>query len=192
MLLNKLIAVIALIAISFVLPVSKSHVAFAMPEVPDAIRNQLYDLGVIDRSKVAGELSALNMFWALGLANKNEILEKGPMMDSKYGGAGNFASTGGWTLAKGSAMDHYSMHSLVTLSPDQQKMVEEVSKNIFRPCCRNPVYFPDCNHGMAMLGILELKASQGANESELYAISKQVNDVWFPPVEQKNNGGCSV
>src|SRR3989344_2194479 len=51
----------------------------------------------------------LNMLWALGLGNKNSILENGPMMDPRYGGAGNFASTGGWTLAQGSAMNHYSM-----------------------------------------------------------------------------------
>ena len=58
----------------------------------------------------------LNIFWAFGLANKNEILEKGPMSDPKYGGAGNFASTGGWTIAKGNAMDHYSAYELVKLS----------------------------------------------------------------------------
>src|SRR3989344_88410 len=103
----------------------------------------------------------LNMLWAFGLANKNPILESGPMMDPKYGGAGNFASTGGWTLAKGNAMDHYSMHKFVTLTEEQQALVEKVSKGIFRPCCNNSTYFPDCNHGMAMLGLLELMASQG-------------------------------
>src|SRR3989344_1367366 len=47
----------------------------------------------------------LNLFWALGLANKNPILEdKTEMMNPAYGGAGNFASTGGWTLARGDAM----------------------------------------------------------------------------------------
>src|SRR3989344_7717085 len=30
----------------------------------------------------------LNLLWALGLGNKNTILEKGPMSDKKYGGAG--------------------------------------------------------------------------------------------------------
>ena len=30
----------------------------------------------------------LNLLWALGLGNKNEILENGPMTDKKYGGAG--------------------------------------------------------------------------------------------------------
>ena len=43
----------------------------------------------------------LNLFWALGLANKNPILENGEMADPRYGGAGNFASTGGWTIARG-------------------------------------------------------------------------------------------
>src|SRR3989344_9479165 len=96
----------------------------------------------------------LNMLWAFGLANKNPILEQGPMMDPRYGGAGRFASTGGWTLAQGSAMDHYSAHQFVTLTGEQQLLVERVSKNIYRPCCDNPTYFPDCNHGMAVLGLL--------------------------------------
>src|SRR3989344_821240 len=42
----------------------------------------------------------LNLLWALGLGNKNEILEKGPMTDLRYGGAGNFASTGGGVFAE--------------------------------------------------------------------------------------------
>lgn len=131
----------------------------------------------------------LNMLWAFGLANKNPILENGPMMDPKYGRAENFASTGGWTLAKGNAMDHYSMHKFVTLTPEQQTLVEKVAKNIYRPCCKNSTYFPDCNHGMAMLGLLELKASQGANEEEMYNIAQKVNNLWFPKVEKS---GCSV
>src|SRR3989344_8081010 len=129
----------------------------------------------------------LNGLWAFGLANKNDILEHGPMMDRKYGGAGNFASTGGWTLAQGSAMDHYSMHKMITLTPEQQKKVENTSKNIFRPCCKNSTYFPDCNHGMAMLGLLELLAKQGATEEELYQVAEKANTLWFPP---KPTGGC--
>ena len=122
----------------------------------------------------------LNMLWAFGLGNKNEILEKGSMMDTKYGGADRFASTGGWTLAKGSAMAHYSTHSFVTLSAEQQAMVERVAKSIYRPCCDNPTYFPDCNHGMAMLGALELMASQGVSEAEMYRAALILNSYWFP------------
>lgn len=130
----------------------------------------------------------LNVFWALGLGNKNKILEDGPM--TTYGGAGspaealakagNFASTGGWTIADGNAMEHYSKHQFVILTPERQRLVEEVSKNIYRPCCGNSTYFPDCNHGMAMLGLLELMASQGISEKEMYKIALQVNSYWFP------------
>src|SRR3989344_930465 len=130
----------------------------------------------------------LNMLWALGLGNKNEILEKGPMIT--YSGAdspaealakaGNFASTGGWTLAKGDAMAHYSKHSFITITQTQQLLVEEVSKNIYRPCCDNPTHFPDCNHGMAMLGLLELMAFPAVFESDMYKIALAVNSYWFP------------
>ena len=122
----------------------------------------------------------LNLLWAFGVGNKNPILENGPMMDKQYGGAGNFASTGGWTLAKGNAMTHYSMHSFVILTPEQQALVERVAKNIYRPCCDNSTYFPDCNHGMAMLGLLELMASQGVSENDMYKVALQVNTLWFP------------
>jgi len=122
----------------------------------------------------------LNLLWALGLGNKNPILENGPMNDKQYGGAANFASTGGWTLAKGKAMDHYSMYNFINLTPQQQALVETVSKRIYRPCCDNSTYFPDCNHGMAMLGLLELMASQGKSEAEMYKVALIVNSYWFP------------
>lgn len=123
----------------------------------------------------------LNLLWALGLANKNVILEKGPMVDKKYGGdAGKFASTGGWTLSSGNPMGHYSRHVLVRLTSEQQSLVERVSQNIYRSCCGNSTYFPDCNHGMAMLGLLELMASQGVSEGDMYRVALQVNAYWFP------------
>lgn len=132
----------------------------------------------------------LNLFWAFGLANKNEILEKGPMVN--YDGkepassaeamekAGKFASTGGWSLAKSGAMDYYSKYPFIVLTTEQQEVVERVSKNIYRPCCGNSTYFPDCNHGMAMLGLVELMAVQGMSEEEIYKIALRVNSYWFP------------
>jgi len=121
----------------------------------------------------------LNLLWALGLGNKNSILENGPMSDPRYGNPGRFASTGGWTLAKGNAMEHYSKHLFINLTPPQQALVEKVSKNIYRPCCNNSTYFPDCNHGMAMLGLLELLASQNKSEDEMYKAALQMNSFWF-------------
>jgi hypothetical protein len=121
----------------------------------------------------------LNLLWAFGLSNKNPILEEGPMM--KYSGdASRFASTGGWSLAKGDVMDHYSKHEFVKLTKAQQELVEKVSQNIYRPCCNNPTYFPDCNHGMAMLGLLELLAKEGLSEQEMYKIALKANSFWFP------------
>jgi hypothetical protein len=124
--------------------------------------------------------TVLNLLWAFGLSNKNPILEEGPMQDPRYGGPDRFASTGGWTLARGNVMDHYSTYEFVMLTSEQQSLVEEISKNIYRPCCGNSTYFPDCNHGMAMLGLLELMAAEGASEEEMYEAALQVNSYWFP------------
>ncbi|OGY56681.1 MAG: hypothetical protein A2119_02970 [Candidatus Colwellbacteria bacterium GWA2_46_10] len=183
---------------------------FTIPVVWGDLGKQLVEVGVIDAAKFEsiyasqGGLSApekellsgntpgqlvmdqsnahvlLNLLWAFGLANENPVLTEGPMSDPAYGGAGGFASTGGWTISKGDAMEYYSKYPLVVLSPEQQALVENVSKGIYRPCCGNSTYFPDCNHGMAMLGLLELMASQGANESEMYEAALQVNSYWFP------------
>jgi len=150
--------------------------------LPVEFRNMLEqnaDGKIVMTNQNAGYL--LNLLWALGLANKNSILEdKNEMMNLTYKGAGNFASTGGWTLAKGNAMDHYNMHPLVMLTANQQAVVDRVSRNIYRPCCGNSTHFPDCNHGMAMLGLLELMASQGVGEQDMYKTALAVNSYWFP------------
>ncbi len=143
---------------------------------------QLLD-GTTDKPTIITRENAgliLNLLWALGLGNKNDILDAGPMMDKQYGGAGGFASTGGWNLAAGQAMNHYSHHAFVTLTSDQQGLVQRVAQNIYRPCCNNPTHFPDCNHGMAMLGALELMASQGADEATMYHTALTLNAYWFP------------
>lgn len=134
------------------------------------------------RLKITPENSAylLNLFWALGLANKNPILDSGEMTDQAYGGASGFASTGGWTLARGEPMAHYSQHSFINLTPAQQALVDKVSRGIYRPCCNNSTHFPDCNHGMAMLGLLELMAAQGVSEEAMYQAALAVNSYWFP------------
>jgi hypothetical protein len=123
----------------------------------------------------------LNMLWAFGLANDNAILTEGEMTDEAYGGdASNFASTGGWTLAKGDVMNHYSTHAYVSLTQKQQALVDRVSSGIFRPCCGNSTHFPDCNHGMAMLGLLELMAVNNVSEQQMYDVALKVNSFWFP------------
>ncbi|MEX1052330.1 MAG: hypothetical protein WEC80_00605 [Patescibacteria group bacterium] len=122
----------------------------------------------------------LNFFWAVGLANKTKILDEGDMVKYSEGNAGNFASTGGWSLGKSDAMEYYSNNLLIPLTEEQEELVLEVSSNIYRPCCGNPTSFPDCNHGMALLGVLELMASQGATEIEMYEAAKYISSFWFP------------
>lgn len=122
----------------------------------------------------------LNFFWAVGLANRNTILTEGPMVQNSDGKVENFASTGGWSLATKPISDLYASLDLIPLTEEQQKLVEEVAQGIYRPCCDNPTHFPDCNHGMAMLGILELMASQGANTDQMFEAAKYINAYWFP------------
>lgn len=139
----------------------------------------LTENGTIDPSKLP-QVTELNLLWAYGLANKNQVLENGPIQDIRSGGPTNMASVGGWTVTTGGVMDHYSKHALATLTPDQQALVDKIAKGIYRPCCNNSTYFPDCNHGMAMLGLLEYFASQGATEDEMWNAAITANMSWFP------------
>ena len=122
----------------------------------------------------------LNFFWAVGLANKNSILTEGLMVQNSGGQVEGYASTGGWGLAAKPVTELYASMDLIPLTAEQQKRVEEVASAVYRPCCNNPTHFPDCNHGMAMLGILELMASQGASTDEMFQAAKYVNAYWFP------------
>lgn len=122
----------------------------------------------------------LNYFWAVGLANKNPILTEGPIVQNSGGQIERFASTGEWTLASKPIAEIYASADLIPLTSEQQARVEEVAAGVYRPCCNNPTLFPDCNHGMAMLGLLELMASQGASTDQMFEAAKYVNAFWFP------------
>jgi hypothetical protein len=122
----------------------------------------------------------LNFFWAVGLANQNSILTEGPMVQYSDGQVERFASTGGWSLATKPVTELYASMDLIRLTAEQQKLVEEVAAGIYRPCCNNHTLFPDCNHGMAMLGVLQLMASKGATAEEMFEAAKYINAYWFP------------
>ena len=122
----------------------------------------------------------LNFFWAVGLVNANPILTEGPITQRSEGQIDRFASTGGWTLGAKPVTDLFASRELILLNPEQQARVEDTAALIYRPCCNNPTLFPDCNHGMAMLGLLELMASQNASTSEMMEAAKYVNAFWFP------------
>jgi hypothetical protein len=122
----------------------------------------------------------LNFLWAFGLANKNSLLEEGPMVQYSDGDIEGFASTGGWTLATKPIADLYASAPIISLSSEQQARMEVVAAGVYRPCCNNPTAFPDCNHGMAMLGLLELMATEDATVDEMFTAAKNVNAFWFP------------
>lgn len=101
------------------------------------------------------------------MVNKNAILADGPVVEESNGHFEKFASTGGWTLAAKPMTKLYATLDLIPLTVEQQKMVEEVAAAVYRPCCNNSPLFPDCNHRMAMLGLLELMAFQGATTDQM-------------------------
>lgn len=121
----------------------------------------------------------VNTLWALGLTQKSDVLDKGVMGTTYRDRLDGFASTGGWTLGSKEATELYSSADIVPLTQYQQDLVAKVSSGIYRPCCGNPASFPDCNHGMAILGLLELMASQGATEDEMYSAALAFNSYWF-------------
>lgn len=138
--------------------------------------------GSNEKIKITRENSyfLLNFFWAAGLGNKSKVLTDGDMVKYGNGQAGGFASTGGWSLAKSNPMDYYAKETLISMTSEHESLVEEVASNIYRPCCGNSTAFPDCNHGMALLSVLQLMASQGATEDEMYQAGKYFSAFWFP------------
>ncbi|MBI4101480.1 MAG: hypothetical protein HY443_00755, partial [Candidatus Nealsonbacteria bacterium] len=138
--------------------------------------------GSDEKIKIAPENSyfLLNFLWAMGITNKNSILDEGPI--SQYGSdqVGNFASTGGWTLGKTEATKFFSRYEIVKLNQDQQAVLEDFAFNSYRPCCSNPTGFPDCNHGAAALALAEIMASQGASADQIFEAFKYLNAFWFP------------
>ena len=121
----------------------------------------------------------VDMLWALGLAQKSIVYEEGPMGKEYKKDAGNFASTGGWSLARGEAMQYLNRFDLIPLTPEQQKKVGDIAQNVYRPCCGNSTWFPDCNHGMAALAAIELMVAVELNEKAIYRNVLALNSYWF-------------
>ncbi len=121
----------------------------------------------------------VNTLWALGLTNKVKVLDEGPMRGKGMETA-NFASTGGWTLGSKDAMRLYSSSEIIKLTTSQQDLVKKIAENVYRPCCGNSSAFPDCNHGMAALGYIELAVKSGLSETQIYKDLLAFNSYWFP------------
>lgn len=121
----------------------------------------------------------VNTLWALGLVNKSKVLDEGPMRGEGIE-TGKMASTGGWTLGSKDAMELYSSAQVIPLTDEQQEQVKRIAENVFRPCCGNSTYFPDCNHGMAALGYIEWAIYNGLSEEQIYKDLLVLNSFWFP------------
>jgi len=120
----------------------------------------------------------VDLLWPLGLANKAAFNEKSPINTLSIPG---FASTGGWTLGRAeNGYVYFNSLEAIRMSDDAQAMVLDVATHTFRPCCDNSTFFQDCNHGSALLGLLELAASQGSTRTGLYGIALVANSYWFP------------
>ncbi len=122
----------------------------------------------------------LDLFWAVGLSNNSKFLTQGQITQYGKGQIGNFASTGGWTIGNNDAVQYFAKANLISLTASQEAVLDSVAPNIYRPCCGNSTAFPDCNHGMALLGILELMAANNATADDMYKAAKYFNAYWFP------------
>jgi len=120
----------------------------------------------------------VNLLWPLGLANYMFSNKESPINGKSLF---NFASTGGWDLGKeenGGA--YFNKFKIAELTPDQEALVTKIAQNAYRPCCNNSTFYQDCNHGSALLGLLQLGAAQGLTEDELYREAVAFNSFWFP------------
>lgn len=120
----------------------------------------------------------VNLLWPVGLATYMGGNEESPLNgDNLY----RFASTGGWTLGQAeNGGGYFNSYPIVDLTPDQESLVLRMAKATYRPCCNNSTFFQDCNHGSALLGVLQLGAAQGLSEPELCREALAFNSFWFP------------
>ncbi len=122
----------------------------------------------------------VNLLWPIGLANQMDSNNSSPINRDNGKSLFNFASTGGWNLGKeknGGA--YFNKLDIVKLTPEQEVLVTKIAQNSYRPCCNNSTFFQDCNHGSALLGLLQLGASQGLSEDELWREALAFNSFWF-------------
>ncbi len=120
----------------------------------------------------------VDVLWAVGLANRSSVLLTGPMVEG--GTTARFASTGGYTLGQQPAMTYYATRDYIRLSQAQDALVGQIAAGIYRPCCDNPTSFPDCNHGMAALGLIELMVADRRSADEVFRAALAFNAYWFP------------
>ncbi len=120
----------------------------------------------------------LHLLWPLGLSTRAGFNQQSPIRTVRLP---SFASTAGWTLGRANnGYIYFDQVDAVRLTHAQEATALEVATTTFRPCCDNSTFFQDCNHGSALLGLIELGASQGASLDHLYRVARVANSFWFP------------
>lgn len=119
----------------------------------------------------------LDLLWPIGLSNRPMFNDDSPINTVNIP---SYASTGGWALGRQRGHVYFNQVEGVRMTGHQEAMVFAVARDTYRPCCNNSTLFQDCNHGSALLGWLELAASQGATLKGLYALALTANSYWFP------------
>ncbi len=114
------------------------------------------------------------LLWAFAKHNENELPLSSPF-------AGSFKNYDIGVGKKG-----YGDVKLLSLSPEQQTVLEDVAMNSYRPCCGQPAGRPDCSHGFAALGLMEIMAEQGFSKEEMFGAFVKFNSFWFPSTYIQN------
>ncbi len=112
-----------------------------------------------------GKIFLMYVFWALGLANNNTILNQHAHMFQNY------------TSPVGQAK--YGSIEILRLTAEQQALVEDVALNSYRPCCNVPTAGTDCSHGFAALGLVEFLAFKGMAREDIFRNLLLFNSYWF-------------
>ncbi len=129
-----------------------------------------------EKMKIDAENSVFMMYllWAFAKHNENELPLKSPF-------ASSFKN---YDIGVGRA--GYGDVKLLSLSPEQQALLEDVAMNSYRPCCGQPAGRPDCSHGFAALGLMEIMAEQGFSKEEIFDAFVKFNSFWFPSTYIQN------
>lgn len=119
----------------------------------------------------------VNLLWGVGLANRMVGNFSIPLMGAELS---TFASTAGWTLGeRDDGAGYFNKFRIIDLTLSQEAAAIRVAKATFRPCCDNSTFYQDCNHGAALYGLLQLGASQGLSDKDLYREALAFNSFWF-------------
>ena len=77
-------------------------------------------------------------------------------------------------------MNHYSKHRFIVLTPEQQALVEKVSKGIYRPLLREFRLLPRLQSRYGDAGAFGIDGLARGVEDEMYKAALAVNSYWFP------------